>query len=171
MMPTVLQDNVFTALRAFILTLVTCPVIRTQANRVAMPVGAFVAMTQMTGAPLSTNVHTYDAAAQTQSILRPEQFAIQVDCYGAGSGDTARMIATLLRDTIATDFFATTGFDIEPLFAGDAKQIPLTDGEQQYEERWTFDAQLQINPVMTTAQQSATSLTIGLDPIDQTFAP
>ena len=164
-LPSVTQEDAFTALRAFILTLVACEVVRAQQNRVPMPVGAFVALTQLSAIPLETNTDTWTAT--TKSVERPTQFTIQIDCYGPLSSDRAQTIATMLRDSYAVDQFALAGFDMAPLYAGDAHQMPLIDGEEQYEERWTFEAVLQLNPVITLTAETADTLAItGLIPAD-----
>lgn len=163
------EKQVFTALRAFLLTIVDCELIRLPVNRAAMPKGAFVALSPGANVALSTNVTAY--AASTKTVTRPSQFSVQVDCYGTGSGDRAVAIATLLRDAYACEQFAASGYDIQPLYAGDAKQLPLVDGEAQYEERWSFDAVLQFNPSMTTPQDSANTLTIGTIDVDRAYPP
>jgi hypothetical protein len=106
-----------------------------------------------------------------KNVERSSQISIQIDCYGPTSGDRATVISTLLRDEYACDQFAASGVDMQPLYASDAKQMPLIDGEQQYEERWTFEAVLQFNPVITTPQQSANALTIDLIEVDRTYPP
>jgi len=57
------------------------------------------------------------------------------------------------------------------LYADDPIQIPLIDAEAQYERRWKVTAALQYNPVITTPQQSAATIQIGIAPVDQTFKP
>ena len=44
-------------------------------------------------------------------------------------------------------------------------------GKAQYEERWTFDVALQINPTITMPQQSANALQVGLLNVDRTYPP
>jgi hypothetical protein len=163
------ETQVFTALRAFLLTIVDCEVIRLPANRVAMPVSDFISLTPLSNSPLSTNIDSY--AGTNKSIKRASQFTVQVDCYGAGAGDRATAITTLMRDAYGSEQFTASGFDIQPLYAGDAKQMPLIDGEAQYEERWTFDAVLQFNPMLTITQQSAIGLTVALKEVDRTYPP
>ncbi len=163
-LPSVTETDVFTALRAFLLTVVGCPVVRTQVNRVPMPLGDFIALTPISAAPLETNTDTYTAS--TKTVLRPTEYTIQIDCYGAAASDRALTIASLLRDSYAVDQFALQGFDVSPLYAGDAKQMPLIDGEEQYEERWTFNAVLQVNGLITLPEQTADTLTVGLIPAD-----
>lgn len=169
MTPSITETQVFTALRTFVLSIVSCEVIRLPSNRVAMPVGDFVALTPMSIAPLSTNVDTLVGANKT--VLRASQFTVQVDCYGASSSSNATALSTLLRDSYGCDQFALSGFDVVPLYAGDAHQLPLVTGEAQYVERWTFDAVLQFNPVMTVPQDSATTLSIVPKDVDRTFPP
>jgi hypothetical protein len=163
--PSITETQLFTALRAFLLTIVDCPVIRLPVNRVAMPAGDFVGMSPVGEVPLSTNVASYTDGAK--NILRPAQVTIQIDCYGAGARDRASAIATLLRDEYACAQFAASGFDVQPLYAGDAQQMPLVDGEAQYEERWTFPAVLQCNAVVSVPQDSATALQVGLIEADR----
>ena len=134
-----------------------------------MPNGPFVMMSPVSDVQLSTNVIAY--AATTKSIKRASQFTIQIDCYGAGSGDRATALSTLLRDQYGIDQFAASGIDAQPLYASDANQMPLVDGEQQYEERWTFSAVLQFNPVMTTPQDTATALAVGIKEVERTYPP
>lgn len=167
MIPSITETQVFTALRAFILTLVDCEVIRTPNNRVAMPAGEFISLSPVSNIALATNVTGYGDT--DKRILRPSQITIQVDCYGANAGDRAATITTLLRDVTGCDAMAGAG--VQPLYAGDSRQMPMVDGESQYVERWTFDCVLQANPVLTVTQQSATALSVGLKNVDRTFPP
>jgi hypothetical protein len=167
--PSITETQVFTALRAFLLTIVTCEVVRAPVNRVAMPLGDFISLTPISNIALSTNVTTLTGV--NNSIKRASQFTIQIDCYGSGAGDRATAIATLLRSQYGCDQLAASGFDVQPLYAGDAKQMPIIDGEAQYEERWSIDAVLQFNPVLTTPQDSATALKVGVFDADITFPP
>lgn len=163
-LPSVSEADIFTALRAFILTVVVVEVVRTQGNRVPMPLGDFIALTPKTAVPLETNTDSYTAT--TKTVERRTQYTIQVDCYGQLASDRALTIATLLRDSYAVDQFAALGFDVTPLYAGDATQMPLIDGEEQYEQRWTFDAVLQVNATITLPESTADTLTVGLVPAD-----
>jgi hypothetical protein len=166
-LPSVSETDIFTALRAFILSLVGCEVIRGQVNRVAMPVGDFIELTPLSNVPLETNTDTYTAT--TRSTERRNRYTIQIDCYGALAGDRATTISTMLRDSYAVEQFALQGFDMAPLYAEDAHQMPLMDGEDQYLERWTFSAVLQVNPIITMTTTTADTLTIGLIDVDSTY--
>lgn len=164
-----IQDqDVFTALRTFLLSFLPtgCEVVQGIDNQVPMPVGGWVSMTSAGMQRLSTNVNTYED--QTETFLTPSRYDIQLDFYGPASQSWATMCQTLFRDEYATSQFPS---NIQPLFADDPLQMPLVNAESQYEQRWKLTASLQYNPTITAAQQSATSLDIGLKPIDQTFKP
>ena len=51
------------------------------------------------------------------------------------------------------------GRGCQPLYCDDGHQMPLINGEFQYEARWTIHARLQINPAISTPQEFADSLT------------
>lgn len=167
MIASVTETQIFTALRAFILGVVDCEVIRVPNNRVPMPVGEFISLSAISNSPLSTNVSSYSSTEK--SIIRPSQFTIQVDCYGASAGDRATAITTLFRDAYGCDALAPSG--IQPLYASDARQMPMVDGESQYVTRYTFDAVMQFNPVLTVSQQSANELQVGIKEVDRAFPP
>jgi hypothetical protein len=91
-----------------------------------------------------------------------------LDFYGPDSQEWAIKTVALWRDEYATEIFPS---NIQPLYADDPIQIPLIDGEAQYEQRWRLAGSLQYNPILSTAQQSMLGVNIGLAPIDQTFKP
>lgn len=169
MNPSILESNAFTALREFILSVVDCEVIRTQVNRVATPLGDFIALTPGLMSPLETNTDTWTDT--TKTVKRPMKMSVQVDCYGEGSADRAQAITTLFRDDYACQSFIASGFDIQPLYAGDAQQIPFISGEDAYVERWTFELALQVNSVLTIPLQTANTLTAGVVNVERTYPP
>jgi hypothetical protein len=183
------EDQILAAFRSYILSLVDCEVIRTPVKRAAMPKGPFIALTPAGNTALSQTISSYadeyvpvyldigsgsylaiegqvllaiDSGSTHKvtwrTVLRPAQYNIQVDCYGLGSGDRSNTISMLIRDQYGIEDMA--GTVITPLFSTDANQMPIVDGEAQYEERWTFEAQLQINPaiVLVLPQAAANSI-------------
>lgn len=167
MNPSILEVTVFSALRTFILSIVDCEVIRTQVNRVPTPKGDFIALTPVSAAPLETNTDTWTDT--TKTVLRPVQMNFQVDCYGEKSGDRAQSISMLFRDDYACQSFLAYGLGIQPLYAGDAQQIPLISGEDAYVERWTFELALQVNPTVSFPIQTADTLTAGVINVPRTY--
>lgn len=162
------EAQVITAVGQFLqLVFPGVEVIRTQGDGVPMPQGPFIAMTPVSGRRLSTNTTLYTSGNPgTKAVLTPTEFPVKLDFYGPQAGDWANIIQSLWRDDFAISNFPD---GICPLHADDPIQIPLTTGEQTWLERWTLSASLQINPVVTVSQQSATALEIGLVEVDTTY--
>lgn len=106
-----------------------------------------------------------------RGALQRTQVNVQIDVHGPASSEHAQAIATLLRDTYATELFTASGFEIQPLYVNDPKQIPFINGEQQYEERWTLDVVLQANPVVNVQQQFAGSLSVSIVNTERAYPP
>lgn len=174
-------DDVFTKLGAFVASIVPddTAVIRGLVNRTSLPAAAtgFVAMTAILQNRLRTNIDTYvdngpeppdpdDPGERNQTM--GTQLTIQLDCYGADSGNWAAMLATLLRSEIGCDALAPVA---QPLFVDGPHMAPLIDSEKQYEERWIVAAQLQYNPTVSTLQQFAGTLNVDLVNVDERYPP
>lgn len=156
---TPVQDTLFIALRAFILTIVPgVEVIQGLGNGVPMPASQFICLTSSGQRRLRTNVSTYDPVALTRAVEQGTEYSIQVDCYGPTSSDYATAISTMLRDAYACDVLAPYG--CQPLYTSDPTQSALVNGEENYEQRWMLTAVLQFNPVITVSQESATTATV-----------
>lgn len=163
-----------TALRAFLLGITGngWQVIEGQDNRVAMPTGTFITMTSMLTPMLSTSKSTWvDPGSNpgTENNLTSSQWRCQLDFYGDGAGDMALTVSRLVRTEYACDQFATSGVDMQPLYAEEPRNTTLINAEQQYEERWTLDFLAQFNPVVSTPLDFAATLTAGLVEVDTTF--
>lgn len=172
-MPTIsiTEDNLFKVLGDFLSSIVSTQVIRGQVNRVPMPGDDVIVMTPGLALALATPTQTYTDAdgVHTSNFKQSKQWTAQIDCYGDSANDAAATIATMLRTIYACDFFKATGLEIQPLYAGEPKQLPITTGENQYLERWGLDAVLQYNPVISVTQEFADQLAIGLINVDATF--
>jgi hypothetical protein len=160
------QSDVFTALRTFILSLISCEVVRGLDNGVPMPLGGFIALTPLYQNRLSTNVDGYADPTPTtgsKTAQQATQSTIQIDCYGPDSGDWAVMLSTMLRDEYACLSMAP---NVQPLHADDPKMLPIVDGEQQYEQRWAVTAVLQYNPIVSTPAQFFDAVSVDLVDVD-----
>jgi len=166
----IIDQDVFRALVVFFRSFLPAnvEVVQAQDNRVPMPKGGFVAMNNIGMDRLSFNVDSYNSFTQGKSILTPTKFDMQLDFYGPTAQEWAIKTVSLFRDEYATEIFPP---NIQPLYADDPDQIPLIDGEDQYEQRWRLAATLQYNPILSTSQQSMIAVEIELAPIDQTFNP
>ena len=161
------EVQVLTALRTFLLSIMQSgvEVIRAEINRVPEPEGSdFLIMTPTLRGRIGTNVDTYsgtiDSAPLTLlNVEQSTQTTVQIDIHGPNGAENAQIVSSLLRDYYACASFASSGFAVQPLYASDPIQTPFINGEQQYEFRWTVDAVLQANPVVTVIQQFADTLT------------
>lgn len=171
----VLQD-VFVLLQPFIADVTGLNpslVIQGLPNRTAMPAASpgFVVMTPIRQQRLRTNVDTWDEVNPAPTTISHEQgteLRIQLDCYGASSGDWAAMLSTLLRDDVGCAALAPA---CQPLYSEDARLAPLVDDEAQYEQRWIVEAVLQYNPATVTPLQFANAATVGLINVDEAYPP
>jgi hypothetical protein len=165
-------QQAYAALVPFIMLVTGLPatqVVQGTINRAAMPENGFVNVQALFRKRLRTNVHYLvdPSDGGTQDLEEGVELVVQIDCYspaGAytiGGEDWATLLSTTLRDEYGCAALAPT---LSPLYADEARMIPLTDGEDQYEERWSLDAHFQYNPVTTIPQQFADVL--GLTMID-----
>jgi len=104
-----------------------------------------------------------------KASLQPTKVTVQLDVHGPTSADNAQIISTLFRDEYAVTQFATSGFDVVPLYADDPKQLPYLNGEQQIEERWSIDAVMQTNPVVTTPMQFMNAIAVTTINVDAAY--
>ena len=159
---TITDDDFFVALSAFILNvtpLTRVNVQQGQQNRSPMPPGPnFAIMTAADRSALATTVRDYDPAHGARLTSRPTQVGVFVNFYGPDATDNGQVFNQLFRDLYGTDFFASYG--VQPLWCDDGKQMPLVDGEEQYETRWMIHALLQITPTVSTSQDFADSVAI-----------
>lgn len=140
-------------------------------NRVPMPVGPFVLMTNTNLKRLRTNVDTWDTADPAPITMQQEvgtQLEMQLDLYGPASGDWAVILTALLRDEAGCVALAPT---VQPLYSDDPVRAPLTNAEEQYEDRWIVRAQLQYNPTVSTPQDFADTLAVDLINVDEAYPP
>lgn len=108
----------------------------------------------------------------TNQALAPTRVTIQLDFHDSdGSADNVQTVFTLFRDQYGCAFFEGYPISIIPLYADEPRQAPFINGENQYEDRWTLDVVLQVNPVVSTPQQFADTVTVVLKEIDATFPP
>ncbi|NPT59102.1 phage neck terminator protein [Paraburkholderia elongata] len=108
----------------------------------------------------SQTVASQIIAAGVKSMLQPAKVTVQLDVHGPASADNAAIITTLFRDEYGVTAFASSGFDVTPLYTSDPRQMPFLNGEQQVEERYVVDAVMQTNPIVTVPQQFAAAVSL-----------
>lgn len=147
------QDDMTTALRGFLLSLVDAEVFLSQENNTPMPIGDFVTMTPMSAPALSTNrVSYFDSGSGVgeERTQRSNQWRCQLDFYGLSAEDMAFIVATMTRSEYSANWFRQNNHPITPLYAGEPYQTTMINAEKQYENRWTLDFMAQVNAVITT---------------------
>ena len=161
------ESQTLTALRSFLLSILPSgiEVVKGQDVRVSEPEGEnFVEMTPVMRERQATNVTTYtDGFPSNPSVrgdLQSTRVTVQLDVHGPASADNTQLITTLFRSDYGVSQFATSGFDVQPLYNSEPRQIPFLNGEQQIEYRWSVDAVMQCNPIVTNTQQFASQLSV-----------
>ena len=112
--------------------------------------------------PAGTPIQLY---AGIKSALQSTMVTVQLDVHGPASADNTQIITTLFRDEYACTFFSDLQPALQPLYTSDPRQAPFINGEAQVEYRWTVDAVMQANPVVTVPQQFADEVVITLEPV------
>jgi hypothetical protein len=152
------DDTLLDLVGAFLQSILgNLPVIRGQDNRVPQPaVSNYIAITPTRRVQLSTTRHYDEPDDNVTLVDRAIRADFQFDVYGPSSTDNAQTLTTLLRDDYGFTAFDGTG--VSPLYCDDGRQMPLIDGEAQYEGRWMVQASFQINPAVSTPTQFADSV-------------
>jgi len=171
------EDQTLEAHRLFLLGLFgpSTVVVVGQDNRVPEPgADSFIVMTPIHMERLETNVVSYADGRVDDPVngvgqrfdLAPQKLIIQLDVHGPSSPEWVRVIAAMYRTDYAVDAFAATGYAVTPLLTTEPRQAPFVGGEQQVEQCWMVDVTAQCNPVITTGQDFADQLTVGLIEVD-----
>lgn len=172
-------SDVFTKVRAFMLdpdvgiVPVGTRVIRGPINRAAQPAEDHVIITPTFRRRLRTNVEVdvdpfpLPDPGSTQ-LEEGVHMHIQADFYGAQGGDWAAAFETVWRSEYAVKALAPT---CAPLYADEARQIPLVTGEDQFLERWAVVAHIQYNPVTSAPQQFAGTASVNIINVDEAYPP
>jgi len=163
------DDDVFVALRAFILNVLPdlAPenVLLGPMNGVPMPPGSnFIIMAPSDRTGLATTQREYfpsddpAPALGTRETTRQTQVGCSVNFYGEAATDNAQIFNQLFRDLYGCDFMRP--YNVQPLWCDDGRQLPLIDSEKQYAQRWQVRAVMQINPTISTSQEFADTVAV-----------
>jgi len=156
--PTV--GDIFVALQPWLMELLGLDldhVVQDLGNGTSMPTGPFVCMSEVSMKRLSTNVSTYQEAplegpgADVEVIQQSSDFTVGLDLYGPASGDWAVIVTTMVRTDQAVSFFMAQG--LAPLGIDDPMQLPLVNGEEQYERRWVLRMHFHYKPSVAIPAQ------------------
>lgn len=168
------QDDMTTALRGFLLSLVDAEVFLAQENLVPMPNQDFVTMTPMFITGISTNRVAYldpGSGIGSEMTQRSAQWRCQLDFYGNTAQEMAAIVGTMVRSEYSANWFRQNNYQITPLYAGEPHQTTMINAEKQYENRWTLDFMAQVNAAVTTPMQFMDSITVGTIAADLKYPP
>ncbi|MDR1312000.1 MAG: hypothetical protein LBK01_09075 [Burkholderiaceae bacterium] len=162
------QEQIYTALGNFIVSLTGAQVVQGWANLVPAPQGGYILMAVLSRRRLATNERIYirpEDDDDTGQVLMKEsvQITIQIDCFGEQSAEWAQILSTALRDEMACDALQPL---MQPLYADEPRNTPIVNESQQYEQRWIVEAHFQINPVVGLEQEFFG--TVGVEVTDAT---
>lgn len=155
--PSLTVDNVIDALATFIQPFVgTGEIVRGQINRVATPKNPCVILSDLLLVDLETPWDLGEITASAIDMRAPKRIDIQADFYGPDSSDQCAAVKGVLRSGYATSQFPD---GIKPLYCTDGMQVDYSNGEQQWQQRYSITVSLQYNPVVGLPQQFADVLT------------
>lgn len=127
-------------------------------------------LSQITGTPGGTGTYEISVSqtltseilyAGLRADLVATKWTAQLDIHGPLSGNITKIIEGLFRSEVGVEMIGgSTAWEVVPLYCDEARQMPFINGADQYENRWVMDACLQINPIIGTPQQFATSVTV-----------
>jgi hypothetical protein len=117
----------------------------------------------------SQTIASQKMAAGVQNLKESTEVTVQLDFYGSTASDNAQTVSTLFRDDYAVSQFSAMSTGIAPLYADDPKQLPFIDEQKQYENRWVLMATMQVNPVVTVAQEFADQIQTTFIPVDNFY--
>lgn len=173
--PSLTEGQANTLLRAFVQTVIPgLEVTIGQENRVSEPAADdYVVFWSVLRRRLGTTVTTWDQSVggnpSAQDNTESLRMDVQLDFHGANSTDFAQVFATLFRSGYACDYFANSG--MTPNYCSDGQQAPFITGEKQYSDRWMVSATFDANITVSTPQQFAASVELGLIEVDATYPP
>lgn len=157
-------------------TEVTNGVVQTGATLYGVNVtGAPVIVAQTSGPVGGVGTYTLNASltaasgaiyAGTRGMIQPQDMAVQVDIHGPASADNATVLTTQWFSQAGVDACLAQGGVIAPLYAGEPRQMPFVNDQNQVEERWAVDLHFQANPVVLITQQFATQLTATAEAVE-----
>lgn len=104
-------------------------------------------------------------------VLTPTEITVQLDVHGPNGGDNAQVIMALMRDPYAVKFFEDNGDAAVPLYSEDPRQMPFTNEQQQYEDRWVVEVCLQTNERLLVPQQFGATVSVDLVSVEVEYPP
>jgi hypothetical protein len=126
-------------------------------NMTATALGSYVAISPGINVRQDQVRHDYDATNQLVIVGRHTTYSYQVDCYGPAGPDYANAIAIAWRSTFMANYATDNALPFQVLYADEPQQLNITNGENQYEQRFMLKLYLQVNQTVALPQDFFTT--------------
>ena len=132
-------------------------VVYAQENGVTLPQDPCIMLNTISTKRLDYNTHRMSADTSTQELTITQQVEVhlQLDFFGSGAQSRLSQFTTLWQDAYAFDWFKANNLTARPLYARERNQVQFINESDNFEQRWTCDAALQIAQSVTVPQDSA----------------
>ena len=164
MTPTPAETDLFTALRALLLTIVPSgtEVVKGLDNRVPEPTSEnYVLMMPPNMSRLSTNAEDWTTGVTAPTVVTTTMATgldVELDVHGPAASDIAIAIAQVFRSDYAVQFMADNSYAVLPQYAADPRQSAFVNGEGQYEPRYIVVVTFQSATAVDIPAQFATDI-------------
>jgi len=138
----------------------TLQIVRGYGNYVPQPQKEFIVLTELSVTDICFTLTQWDDTNQQNTYTAFFIINVQIDLIGPDSGEWQSQIRGLWRTEVCTNSFPD--HNIRPLYLKNAHMNPIMQSSKQNETRWTFDAAIQYNAVITIPAQSANTLSVNI---------
>lgn len=139
-------------------------VVQGQQNFTPLPMGSYLSMTTANESDLSTNIATWVAATQSETITRSIQWNVNIEIFGPDAEANAATLMTYFRTEESCDDMTSRalalGFTMSPLYAERTRQTTIVNNENLYEKRQYIQLAMAYQAVITTVLPSAVALDV-----------
>lgn len=132
-------------------------VVYAQENGVTLPSDPCIMINTISTDRLDFNVRKMTGDQQL-TITQQVEVHLQLDFFGNGAQSRASQFSTLWQDAYAFDWFKANDMTARPLYARARNQVQFINESDNFEQRWTCDAALQIAQSVTVPQGSAINI-------------
>lgn len=142
-------EDIYTELRAYLIELFDCPVIKARNNGSPLPQNCITMLIQFENDLDMTSTYFNGSTSMSQAQTSVEMI-VQLDFWGDKAGAKARQTSTLWRSIYTTERLKKC----QPLYANTPRNLQYVNEKKEYEHRYMLEIALQYNPFYTYNQDS-----------------
>lgn len=120
-------------------------------NVTSTPYGSYIVVSPGIAQRQNQLLRDYDSVNELSLNQRNTTYSYQVDCYGPSGPDWATIVSVAWRTLWSCD--ALAALPVTPLYADEPSQLNISNGEQQYEQRFMLRLFLQVNQTVALPQE------------------